>query len=189
VHWAPDFAFRLKKMITISNNAFASWGYDVATPAGIAEVMQDPDYCLYQRPHGGLWVGRPFRKSAHSYRDPLFNISHGATTRQTARFYVMLDAGALVSPYWSERMRNLMAPPEHAHKIVAAIGGRRGVDFVARKSGTWKTFHADSALIQHFGKRYVLVALADMSNGEQVIRTVARFADDIIMQGEHRLPR
>lgn len=189
IEWTPSFPFRLGKMITISNNAYASWGYDVATPAGIAEVMQHPDYCLYQRPHGGLWVGRPFRKSAHSFRDPLFHISHGATARQVARFYVMLDTGELVSEYWSQRMLDLMAPPEYVHKFVAAVGGRRGIEFLARKSGTWRTFHSDSALVQHFGKRYVIVGLADHPDGEAMLRRVAELVDDIIMAGEHRQPR
>jgi len=189
VDWRPTFPYRLGKMITISNNADASWGYDVATPAGIAAVMQHPDYCLYQRPNGGLWVGRPFRKSAHSYRDPLFNISHGASARQVARFYVLLDHGKLVSEYWSEYMLELMAPPEYVHKFVAALGERRGVEFLARKSGTWRTFHSDSALVQHFGKRYVIVGLADHPNGEAMLRRVGELVDDIIMDGEHRHPR
>jgi beta-lactamase class A len=189
VDWDLTFPYRLGKMITISNNAYASWGWDVATPAGIAEVLQRPRYCLYERPDGGLWCGRPFRKSARSLRDPLFHISHGATARQVARFYVMLDHGDLVSDYWSERMLSLMAPPEYFHKFVAALGGRRGVEFVARKSGTWRTFHADSAIVQHFSKRYVIVGLADHPDGEVMLRRVGRIVDDLIMAGEHRQPR
>ncbi|MEE8409959.1 MAG: serine hydrolase [Myxococcota bacterium] len=186
VEWTPAFAFRLRKMITISNNAFASWGADVAGLDGIAEVMRRAEYCFYEPPRGGLWMGRAYRKGAKAKRDPVHNISHGATSRQTARWYLMLDQGLLVSHYWSERMRDLMGPPDYFHKFVAGIGNQPGVRFIARKSGTWRLFHSDSALIQHHARRYVVVGLAEMPDGEQALRNVARIVDDLIMEGDHR---
>jgi beta-lactamase class A len=186
IPWHPDFAVRLRKMITVSDNVMASWGWDLAGPRGIALVLRLPQYCLYAPPHGGLWVGRPFRKSATPLPDPLFDLSHGATARQAARFYVLLDGDRLVSPYWSARLRDLMGPPEYVHKFVAALRDRPGVRFVARKSGTWRSFHSDSALIQHHHRRYVLVGLAEAPDGEQLLRRLAVLADDLIARGEHR---
>ena len=86
-------------------------------------------------------------------------------------------------------MRDLMGPPELFHKFVGAIGGRPGLRFVARKSGSWRVFHADSALIQHHGWRYVVVGLAETRHGENVMRELVQVVDDIIQRGEHRNPR
>jgi beta-lactamase class A len=188
VVWRPDFAWRLTKMITISDNAYATWGARLVGLRGIARVLLDPRYCLYDPEVGGLWVGRAFEKGGPSYRDPLKNISHGATSRQTARFYALLDAHQLVSPYWSEWMLARMGPPEYVHKFYKALGARPGVEFVARKSGTWQDFHADSALVTHGAQRYILVALADHPEGEEMMQTIAAVADEIVEVGEHRRP-
>jgi beta-lactamase class A len=61
------------------------------------------------------------------------------------------------------------------------------VVFLARKSGTWRTFHADSVLVQHNDLRYVLVGLAEIKDGEQIMRKLAQRVDDIIQQGAHRV--
>lgn len=98
----------------------------------------------------------------------------------------MLERGALVSPAWSRYMRHLMAPPEYQHKFVAGLRGRRGVEFLARKSGTWASFHSDGALVQHGHVRYVLAALSDHPDGEGMLRRVAALADDITWEGRHR---
>jgi beta-lactamase class A len=148
--------------------------------------MKDPRYCLYEPGVGGLWVGRFFQKGGPSHREPLKQLSHAASSRQAARFYVLLDHGRLVSPYWSHAMRRLMSPPLYHHKFVGALEGRQGLRFVARKSGTWQTFHSDSALIQHGHTRYVLTALAEDPGGEAMMRSVARAADDLIVAGAHR---
>src|SRR6185436_16307468 len=113
------------------------------------EVLRDPKYCLYDDTNGGLWVGLSYGPTAKAHPDPHFSITHGATARQAARFYALLEAGKLVSPHWSFRMLGLMSPPAHFHKFVGGLQGREGVIFLARKSGTWRNFHADSALIQH----------------------------------------
>jgi beta-lactamase class A len=184
--WTADFSWRLTKMITISNNEYATWAARLVGLREIAEVLRAPRYCLYEEGVGGLWMGRTFEKEALVYRDPLRQISHGATTRQTARFYVLLDAGQLVSPYWSEWMLAHMAPPEYVHKFFKALRDRPGISFVARKSGTWQDFHSDSALVEHDGRRYVIVALAAHRSGETMMKQIAEIADEMIERGEHR---
>src|SRR5690606_23657400 len=128
----------------------------------------------------------PYRRSNESYRDPIHDISHGATARQAARFYALLAAEKLVSPYWSRRMLDWMGPPGHHHKFVRALGARTGVRFVARKSGTWRSFHSDSALIQHHASRYVLVGLAEHHQGDRLLQILAQRVDDLIVRGAHR---
>lgn len=186
VAWTWQTPYRLERMMTVSSNRYASWAFDRAGMQGIADTLRHSAYCLYQAPHGGLWLGRGFRRRQKVRRDPLFNITHGATARQVGRFYLMLDRGQLVSPYWSARMVSLSGPPGLAHKFVGAIGDRPGVRFVARKSGSWRSFHADSALIQHHHHRYILVGLADTWTGGTAMAELARLADDLITDGAHR---
>lgn len=184
--WTHTFDRRLMDMIVASDNQDASWATDLVGLLAIERVMRSPRYCLYSPPHGGLWVGRAYRSGGASNRDPLFNISHGATARQAARFYMLMDAGQLVTPHWSFRMRTLMAPPKHRHKFVGGLSGRPGVVFLARKSGTWRTYHSDSALIQHGNRRYIAVALANWRHGEKLMQHLAAIMDDIIVAGQHR---
>lgn len=186
IAWTPDTSWRLTKMITISDNDFANWGARRVGLERIAEVMRSPRYCFYVDGVGGLWMGRTFEKEAITRREPLENLSNAATARQTARFYALLDRGQLVSPYWSHWMLAHMGPPEYVHKFYKALGKRPGVRFPARKSGTWLDWHADSALIEHDGRRYVLVGLAEHPDGEEMMQRLALVADDLIARGEHR---
>jgi len=186
IAWTPDFSWRLTKMITISNNEYATWAARLVGLREIAAVLRAPRYCLYEEGVGGLWMGRTFEKQALVYRDPLKHISHGATARQVARFYVLLDAGQLVSPYWSEWMLAHMAPPDYVHKFFKALRDRPGLTFVARKSGTWEDFHSDSALVERNGRRYVIAALAAHPEGETMMMQIAEIADELIERGEHR---
>jgi beta-lactamase class A len=158
IQWGPEFSWRLTKMITISNNGYANWGARLVGLPGIAKILRSPQYCLYEDGIGGLWVGRTFEKDAITYRDPLKNLSHAASTRQTTRFYALLEQGKLVP----------------------------GVHFVARKSGTWQDFHADSALVKHGERSFILAAIAKHEDGEDMMERVARVADELITRGEHR---
>ncbi len=79
-----------------------------------------------------------------------------------------------------------MAPPEYFHKFVGALQDRPGLTFVARKSGTWRQFHADSALIQHGSTRYIVVGLAEHIEGAEWMKRIAHLADDIVAAGHHR---
>ncbi len=186
LEWTHEFDVRLQSMIVESSNPDASWGTDLVGLLAIERVMRDPRYCLYDDTYGGLWVGRAYRSGGASNRDPKFNISHGATARQVARFYTLLDAGKLVSRHWSFRMLGLMSPPKHFHKFVGGLTERPGVVFLARKSGTWRNFHADSVLVQHNDLRFVLVGLSEVRDGEQIMRRLAQLADDIVAEGKHR---
>ena len=73
------------------------------------------------------------------------------------------------------------AAPEYFHKFVAALQERPRLEFIARKSGTWQNFHADSVLVQHGKSRYVLVGLAEHADGEEWLRRVAPIADDLVI--------
>ena len=83
-------------------------------------------------------------------------------------------------------MLDLMGPPGLHHKFVAGIGQRLGVRFLARKSGSWNSFHSDSALVEHYAQRYALAALADDSAGEGMMRLISQIVDDVVLQGDYR---
>lgn len=182
VTWSDEVKGRLSSMIVQSNNDDASWATDLVGLAGIESTLRDPRYCLYDDTYGGLWVGRAYRSSGDVNRDPRFGIMHGATARQSVRFFSLLARDKLVTPEWSERMLGLMSPPKMHHKFVAALEKRPGVTFRARKSGTWRTYHADGALIEHSGRLYALTALADTRHGETLVRSIAEIADDIVLR-------
>lgn len=188
VKWTPEVQRRLSSMVNASSNADASWAFELVGAEYIEEVVRRPGYCLYGDLNGGLWLGRPYKKGGETHRDPLNNMSHGATGRQVARFYTLLSKGQLVGPVGNKRILSIMGPPKMHHKFVGAIEDREGVQFIARKSGTWRTFHSDSALVQHGGVRYAMVVLTDHPKGPEAITAAARIVDDLMMAGEHRAP-
>lgn len=186
IQWTSELAQQLGKMITISSNPAANWAVRQVSLQRIAAVMQSPSYCFYEPSQGGLWMGKLYGKNKHAVREPIKNLSHAATTRQVARFYTMLAEGRLISSYWNQKMLDLMSPPGHNHKFVGSLRPMHGLSFVARKSGTWRNYHSDSALIQHFSNNYIIVALADIPGGGQVLAKIATIAAAIIKEGQHR---
>ena len=186
LEWNHEFDQRLQNMIVASSNEDASWAANLVGLKAIEETMRDPRYCFYDDEHGGLWVGRSYGKGSGENRDPMKSLSHAATARQAARFFTMLDAGMLVSKHWSFRMLGLMSPPQHHHKFVGGLDGVPGVVFLARKSGTWRNWHSDVALIQHHGRRYVAVGVSETKHGEKILREMIRVLDDLVMDGAHR---
>lgn len=186
IRWTPGIAKRLDRMINDSSNPDAAWAVNTATLDYLEEVVRREGYCFYGDRHGGLWVGRPYGKGGESNREPLENLSHAATARQVARFYTLLDKGLLVGPVGTKRIRAAMGPPRKHHKFVGALKDREDVQFLARKSGTWRQFHSDSALVVHGDTRYVVVGIAEGARGKKAMTAIAQIADDLVMLGAHR---
>jgi len=184
--WTAEHDRRLKAMITESSNEDASWGVDQVGLGGIEAAVRNPSLCFYDDVHGGLWVGRAYRRDSDTHVDPVAEVIHGATARQAVRFYVMLNSGKLISPEWSAHMLDLMSPPKHHHKFVAGLADRQGVRFLARKSGTWSDFHSDSALIEHAEFRYAIASLSESRRGEELMQKIVQVVDDLILDGRYR---
>jgi beta-lactamase class A len=99
----PPTLDQLQRMIRHSSNTAATEMLNRVGPDFLLEVLQSPRYRLYDpAANGGLWVGKEYSSAAARKRDPLHNISHGATALQVARFYYLLET-ALVSPEHSRR--------------------------------------------------------------------------------------
>jgi beta-lactamase class A len=154
-------------MIRESSNEAATEMMQRVGKEYIAHVLLSPRYRLYDPArNGGLWVGKDYAKTGVWRRDPLHNLSHGATALQVARFYYLLQTGNLVTPEYSREMKRILAEPKIEHKFVRALHRVNPTAALFRKSGTWGTFHSDSVLVERDGRAYIAVALANGAAGE-----------------------
>lgn len=173
--------FLLEAMIRISSNRAASAMMERVGVPFIADVLAAPRYRLYDELHnGGLWVGKAYAQDGLWQRDPLHNLSHGATPMQIARFYYLLETGQLVSPEHSRQMKGILGSPGIDHKFVK---GMRKIDPEAklfRKSGSWANWHSDSAIVERNGRSYIAVALCDDPAGRAWLEKLIGAFDDVI---------
>ncbi|ATX79199.1 beta-lactamase class A [Mariprofundus aestuarium] len=173
----------MTNMIRHSSNAAATTMIRAVGKDYINQVLSSPKYRLYDKQHnGGLWVGKEYAGSKAFHRDPLHNLSHGATALQVARFYYMLETGRLVSPDSSQEMKTIMSKPGINHKFVKGLMTDYPEVEMYRKSGSWRNYHADSALIEHNGRRYIAVALANDPKGGEWMARLIHEMDDIIFK-------
>jgi beta-lactamase class A len=150
----------MTNMIRFSSNDDASRVLGWVGGQRLLEILQSDRYRFYDAASGGgLWVGKAYGKDAAYRRDPVRNLSHGATAFQVARLYYLLAADALLSPRMNELMKEALSNPGIRHKFVKGLEGVPGAR-IFRKSGTWKDFHADSALVEYGEHRYIIVGIA-----------------------------
>ena len=171
----------LSRMSRVSSNSAASEMLERVGMRYLAKLLQSPRYRLYDpERNGGLWVGRPYGKGGETLRDPLHNLSHGAAVMQVARFYYMLETGQLVSPSLTGEMKALLGDPGIHHKFVKGLEAERPGSQIYRKSGSWRNWHADSAIVERDGRRYIAVALAeDPQGGEWLRRLIVRLDEAV----------
>jgi len=155
----------LTRMIRVSSNADATRMLNRVGKQRLLGMLQSRKFDLYDpKVNGGLWVGKEYGKSAAYQRDPLHNLSHGATAMQTARFYYMLETGKLVGPRLTREMKSMLGNPGIHHKFVKGLDDYPDAK-IYRKSGSWRQWHADSAIVEAQGHKYIIVALAESPNG------------------------
>lgn len=162
-----DLYKQMTDMIRYSSNTAANYVLSLVGGERILQILQDPDFALYDPQHnGGLWVGKPYGKSGAYHRDPLYNLSHGATAIQVARFYYLLETQQLLTPEYTLKMKEILSKPGISHKFVKGLEKVPEIE-IYRKSGTWKNCHADSALVECKDSRYIIVGLSDSKHGEK----------------------
>lgn len=180
----------MTNMIRYSSNAAAT---DLIRRVGheyINQVLTSPKYRLYDtRTNGGLWVGKEYAQGVAYQRDPLHNLSHGATAFQVARFYYLLETEQLVSPALSREMKAIMGDPGIQHKFVKGLMSVSPDAQIYRKSGTWQNWHADSAIVEHAGRTYIAVALAESPQGGEWLKKLICELDKIILNQPVRTAR
>lgn len=172
----------LTNMIRVSSNSDATKMLNEVGKPRLAEILRSERFRLYDpKVNGGLWVGKDYGKRPAWKRDPLHNLSHGATALQTARFYYMLETGQLVSDELSHEMKEMLSEPAIKHKFVKGLEDRPGAK-IYRKSGSWRQWHADSAIVEHAGRKYIVAALAQSKQGGAWLSNLIRPIDDLIVE-------
>ncbi len=79
-------------------------------------------------------------------------------------------------------MLRIMENPELHHKFVNTLNLIAPNARLFRKSGSWRTYHSDSILVwgSDSNRRYILVALIDDPNGEQIIRNLVKPVEKVL---------
>ncbi|WP_204345864.1 serine hydrolase [Psychroserpens algicola] len=161
----------LRLMISKSNNQASTRMIDRLGYEKIESVLRSPQNRLYEEEEGGgLWVGKRYAAGGKRYPEPMKGLSHAATAKQVCRFYYQLAMGNLVSTERSKEMLDIMKDPALHHKFVNTLDKIAPNATIYRKSGSWKNWHADSALVWGPKRKYIIVALIDNDFGEKIIR-------------------
>ena len=166
-------------MITKSNNQASTRMIDRVGYKKIEQVLTDPRYALYDKARGGgLWVGKRYAAGGARNPEPMKGLSHAATVEQVCRYYYMVAKGQLISEERSKQMMEYLADPLLHHKFVNTLDQVAPNARLYRKSGSWRNYHSDSVLVWGDpSQRYILVALAEDPNGEQIIRKLVYAAE------------
>jgi beta-lactamase class A len=182
MEYTPAVKEMFTRLIRFSSNTDASNAIQRIGFGFIANVLTSGAYRLYDPfLNGGLWIGKAYGgPNDYWKRDPMHNISHGATSLQVARFFLLLEQGKLVSPAYSAEIKELLSKPGINHKFVKGLHSI-GVRDVYRKSGTWKDAHCDAALVEHDGRRYIAVALMKDPRGGEVLPRLIVKLDQLVM--------
>lgn len=171
----------MRLMISKSNNKASTRMIDRLGYKKIEAVLRSPKNKLYdEEVGGGLWVGKRYAAGGDTNREPLKNLSHAATTKQVCSFYYQLAMGNLVSSQRSKEMLDIMKDPSLHHKFVNTLDKVAPNATIYRKSGSWKNFHSDSALVWGPKRKYIIVALVDNNFGEQIIRSLVKPLEKVI---------
>jgi len=172
----------MNRMIRNSDNAAATRVLETVGREDLLTILQEPRYRFYDREQGGgLWVGKAYAKSGAYQRDPLKNLSHAATPMQAARVYYLLATGQLLGPELSEKMLEVLSKPAINHKLVKGLKDSYPDAKIYRKSGTWREYHSDSAMIESQGERYIIVGLSAHANGGKWLSQLATPLMDLLV--------
>lgn len=173
----------LTRMIRYSDNHASTRMIDRVGFEKIAEVLQNKKYQLYDEKKwgGGLWVGKRYAAGGRRFPEPLKGLSHAATVTQVCRYYYMLAYGKLVNCNRSIDMLDYLSDPGLHHKFVNVLDKVAPDATVYRKSGSWQNYHSDSVMVIGEGwRKYILVALVEDPNGEQIIRSIIADVEEIL---------
>lgn len=148
----------------------------------LAEILQDERYGkLYDRDHGGgLWVGKEYGKGKAWKRDPLKGLSHGASAMQVARFYYGLMTGTILDTKYLPVLEEVFGSPAIRHKFVKGMQGRKDVE-IFRKSGTWRDYHSDSAVIARENLVYIAVVIDNHPEAGRGAVDGIKIVDDVML--------
>ena len=149
----------ITQMVRYSSNVAASQVLEWVGERRLIDILESPRFAFYDpRGRGGLWVGKSYGPSPAFLRDPV----------------------AGLSPALTQQMKEVLSRPGLHHKFVKGLEGRPGLT-IYRKSGTWRDFHSDSALVEAGPHKYVLVGIAQDPHGGQWLERLAAPLHDVIV--------
>ncbi len=175
-------------MIRQSDNAAATRVLERVGREELIDILTSARFRLYDpQTNGGLWVGKDYARGDAYRRDPLHNLSHGATVRQVARFFYLIARGELLGQPYDDQMKAILSAPEIRHKFVAGLTGRPAARLY-RKSGTWRSYHADAALVETGTHTFIMVGLAHHPQAGEWLARLAGPMHDIVVGAPEKLP-
>lgn len=179
--WDDNLLSLASDMIQISSNEAATKLFMLVGPTYILDLLRSPTFRLYDVKYGGgLWVGKEYGKGQAIEREPLKNLSHAASAMSVAHLYYLLERGVLLTPKWADMMRAVLDNSAFNNKLVKGYSRCCPRAQILRKSGTWRNFHSDSAIVQHGRHRYIIVVITDDPDGNRWIEELAPRVDLLV---------
>ena len=174
---------QLVNMIKRSSNSDATAVLNKVGVERLSEILQDERYGKLYDPDygGGLWVGKSYGKDSAVQRDPLHNLSHGASAMQAARFYYGVMNSTILNQKYMPLFKEMFGKPGIKHKFVKGLEGREGLE-IYRKSGTWGNFHSDSGVFVRDQVTYIVVIIRQNLQLESEMVTDIRVIDDLMLE-------
>lgn len=176
----------LEAIIKRSDNELAAKYSQIVGLDRLQSLLESPEYRFYDREHGGgLWCGKHYGLDQPRRGDPLRNLSHAATVRQTLRYYLLLEQDRLGSPLVCRRLREIFGAPWAEFHDDYFVAGLRGMNLnMIRKNGLWEDWHLDSARIELPDRPILLAGMVHHPRGPDYLSKMAR-AVVCLLQGAH----
>jgi len=183
----PEVHRDLIEMIRRSDNLAASRVISRIGLRKIEALASDRRYRFYDPKKGGLWLGGTYAHGGDKNPEPITALSHTATAYQLCRFYYLLAYGRLISPERSRQMLKILAFPDLPGKFVSVLEKDVPPNYLYRKSGEVRGFHADSILVWDTGwRRYILVAMVEDAGGEKILKDLVPVAEAVLRPSQPR---
>jgi beta-lactamase class A len=174
----------LIEMIRRSDNLAASRVIARIGLRNIEALASDCRYRFYDPKKGGIWLGGTYAHGGEKNPEPITGLSHTATAYQLCRFYYLLAYGRLVSPERSRQMLKILAFPDLPGKFVSVLEPAVPPNYLYRKSGEVRGFHADSILVWAGWRRYILVAMVEDGGGERIVKELVPVVEQVLRPGQ-----
>ena len=181
--WDDEVQAMAEAMIQHSANVEATQLYYKVGPDYISDLLKSEELYAPEL-GGGLWVGKEYGSGAAWEREEECTLSHAASPLQIARYYYLLETKKLLSSSWTRKAKEILGSTGLKHKFIAGLNECCEGAKVYRKSGSWGTYHADSAMIDHNGKLYIVAALINDSNGGELLKSLIVDIDSLVSSYE-----
>lgn len=93
--------------------------------------------------------------------------------------------GTIIDSKYQPVLEEIFGNPAIKHKFVKGLQGRPGVE-IYRKSGTWRTYHADSGVIVRDDLIYIVVYIDNHPDAGRGAVQGIRIVDDVMMAYTNR---